>query len=255
MPGSGAFQLALSSDAEARIDEAISVLRLFQAGHVSTPGVLHTWDDPFQGGRLTSRSLVQRPQPKLGGYALTAPLADEFQSFWASTQASDARRDGAFEVALRRFSEAAEKFSGADRMVDLMIAAEAMFLPGGDRAEFRFKLAVRGAHWKGGDREARIRAFKLLEAAYDARSKIVHGRSLKKLKDESGPTTVEALADRTEEFLRLGLKRMIHEGVPPPGIKCRGRSPRGGDHVLRPAYLTRTLSLGLRMETKIGGPL
>ena len=48
---------------------------------------------------------------------------------------------------MARFSSSYEKRDPADRLVDLVIALEALFGDSGDSSNLRYKLAMRGASW------------------------------------------------------------------------------------------------------------
>ncbi|MBI4301620.1 MAG: hypothetical protein HY664_03350 [Chloroflexi bacterium] len=77
--------------------------------------------------------------------------------------------------ALLRLSSSYEKRTLADRLVDLMIAMEALF---GGRGESTYKIALRSSCMLYPAGEAREGAFKSIKKFYDERSDIVHGRSL-----------------------------------------------------------------------------
>ena len=94
------------------------------------------------------------------------------------------------------------------RVLDLMIAAESLFLSETDekyRGELRFRLATRAAFLLGTTPAERVRLFKFLGRAYVARSVIVHGgvlsqEGLRRLNGVSG--SVHEFADDLEGALR-----------------------------------------------------
>jgi len=82
------------------------------------------------------------------------------------------------ETALRRFGYAAERTLPEEEIVDLMIAAESLFLSDigkRDRGELRHRLAMRAAALRGLTADERMQMSKVMRNAYDARSVIVHG--------------------------------------------------------------------------------
>ena len=64
-----------------------------------------------------------------------------------------------------------------DKAIDLGIALEVMLLHemnDPERGELRYRSAVRGAHFLGGDSSERLSNFNWLKKVYDLRSKAVH---------------------------------------------------------------------------------
>lgn len=108
-----------------------------------------------------------------------------------------------------------------------MIAAESLFLSEMDeryRGELRFRLSTRAASLLGKTLEERLRPFKFMRRAYDARSVIVHGShpskdELRGLDGES--VTVSDFADALEGVVRATLHVAIDflasgKRFPPP---------------------------------------
>lgn len=79
------------------------------------------------------------------------------------------------EAALHRFLLGAAEENAADALIDYVIALEALLLPEHSEGELRFRLAVFGSHYLGGDRGERGTIFRDFQTVYDARSEIVHG--------------------------------------------------------------------------------
>jgi Apea-like HEPN len=65
-------------------------------------------------------------------------------------------------------------FRSEDQILDLVIAAEALF-GAGETHEVGYKVHLRAAAFLGSDAASRQRAFEEFKAAYDARSLIAHG--------------------------------------------------------------------------------
>jgi len=118
-----------------------------------------------------------------------------------------------FSFSIHRFNLAFERNLIADRIVDLVIAAEALLLGDIDetyRGELRFRLALRGAkfieHTEYNEREV----FYVMRRAYDARSSIVHGGSPKDTRLPGNPKAdLSALTSATEDLVRLGLRKAL----------------------------------------------
>jgi hypothetical protein len=104
-----------------------------------------------------------------------------FQKFWYSFRAKSVIERKFIGVAARRFSFAHERYNSQDKIVDLLIAAEALFLcDQGGIGELRYRLSLRAAFFLTDDSQTRKRIFADFKTAYDLRSKIVHGSEVEK---------------------------------------------------------------------------
>jgi hypothetical protein len=165
-------RLLLAASLRRHITElTIAALRLFQDGWVVPVGTLAQGFEPPPGG--TSRSEMYPPRWRfLPGepYHLTAAQVPEFVQFWRwFLQATEP-----VHVAARRFSEARYRNRQEDQLLDLVIAAEALF-GGGDSQEVGYKVRLRAAALLGNDAVSRRRIFGEFKTAYDLRSVIAHG--------------------------------------------------------------------------------
>jgi hypothetical protein len=100
-------------------------------------------------------------------------------------------------IAVRRFTEALARNRIDDCLVDLMIAAEALFKI--ENHELRFKLALRCAYYADVPPKRNER-FELLKKAYESRSRIVHGRE---------PILDRKVVARVEDCLRSALRKAV----------------------------------------------
>jgi len=102
--------------------------------------------------------------------------------------------------ALFRFSSSYEKRTLADRLVDLMIAMEALF---GDNGELTYKISLRSACMLYPAGEARERAFDTIKKLYEERSKIVHGKTLNSRSDNKR-------ISQFEDYVRNSIIKFLH---------------------------------------------
>jgi hypothetical protein len=79
--------------------------------------------------------------------------------------------------AARRFYYASTRHNAGDILVDLMIAAESLYLDGQDKGELSYRLSLNAALWESDDAGRQGHVFELFRKAYSLRSKIVHGAS------------------------------------------------------------------------------
>lgn len=101
-----------------------------------------------------------------------------------------------FDVVLDRYEAAVSKWQPEERLIDAVIALEALVLAGNrSTSEVTFRFALTGAWLLGGDLEHRKRAFHVLTELYRKRSDIVHAdRKVKRdLPDDPSGIAVDLL--------------------------------------------------------------
>jgi len=207
-------EMAVRREARQHAELVLLALRVFKAGRVGTSGSFEhsvSWgaDIAPASGRFGSLFGWPAAEP----YALADEEVMQFREFWFAFERVHAER--AIAGALRRFGFAADRALPDDEIVDLMIAAESLFLSEMDeqyRGELRFRLSTRAGSLLGTTLEDRLRVFKFMRRAYDARSVVVHGGvpsedNLRGLDSER--STVYAFADDLENVLRDALKMAI----------------------------------------------
>lgn len=201
-----------------RLDRALAVihaLRAFKGGRFSTPGYVRLTDEVGSGaqfGPLEGTGALRR----LGGnYELTSEDVAAFRSFWP--QFAEAVKRTLIARAMRRFSYAADRDRADDRLTDLVIAGETLFL--GDtgeaqyRGELRYRYALRAAFFVADD-QSRRDVFKFMRNGYDARSAFVHGGEPKEKilqAIDGSQLSLSDFVDATEEVLRIALRKAITE--------------------------------------------
>jgi len=195
-------------------EDVLIALRIFKAGRVGMPGIA-TFTTAWAGvGATTFAPLpdFQLPaRPSAYEYALADEEAAQLPDFVARYRKAKGLR--ILDLAMRRFAYAADRSRADDRIVDLMIAAEALLLPD-TMTELSYQLALRGA-WILEVEEPRRRAvFQFLKNAYDARSTIVHGSGTPKPKkmrslDGSKLLGIDAFAAEIETTLRSAIRAAV----------------------------------------------
>jgi hypothetical protein len=136
------------------------------------------------------------------------------------------RRPGlhkALGLALRRLSYQAHRQRVEDELVDILIAAEALYLSDVGFTELSFRLALRAAALCNPQKLSMTRrnVFELMRSAYDVRSKVVHGST----PDPSAlrvsgvqvslPDFVQAVEEVVRQGLRAALQRAMRGKWPP----------------------------------------
>ena len=139
-------------------------------------------------------------------------LEDEvlhFIELWHLLEEGAAR----FSFSIHRFNLAFDRGLLADRIVDLIIAAESLFLSDlgvKDRGELRFRFALRASKFIEHPSYGEQDIFRVMRRAYDARSAIVHGGSPEETHLPDNPSAnLPTFIDAIEELVRLGLRKAL----------------------------------------------
>ena len=188
------------------IEEAVHVLRLFKPGQAWITGAVY-----FTPGVGTYHGL---PIPHASAYAtpfaadyeLSASEAPALKTLWTSVRSVRARR---IQPALRRFGFAGDRIRSEDKLIDLVIAGEAIFLAG-ETQESAYKLALRSAVMLGGIEGNPSEIFRNMKRAYHARSKIAHGAAPPSLKFADGqPASLDDYVELVARYMRATLKILL----------------------------------------------
>jgi hypothetical protein len=191
------------------IERAITILRLHKTGRFAPLPRLGFVAGP--GGFGTSSTGHTGDLYGFNAYAVTEADRTGLEAIAHDLVSAGVRARRHVESAVRRFSFAGERRRPDDRLLDLMIAAESLFLghlPERE-GELRFRLSLHAAHLIGQDLSERKEVARLMRLAYDTRSAIVHGGIPDPAKwgsSASHPLTLEEFADRIETLMRRGLQ-------------------------------------------------
>ncbi|MBP6529446.1 MAG: hypothetical protein KA260_04945 [Burkholderiales bacterium] len=193
----------------------IALMRVVADGLVMLGDQLRNEAEPvfFIGCRV-----VRRSNPAIPGgisYQLERPVLDELLCLWAKLYPQTRSRK--FLVrAIRRFSSSLYRESFEDRVIDLAIAGESLFLSGdGENTELTFRLSHRAGAYLGESAQTKLDIYRIFKTFYSLRSKIVHGAS-DPLRSDSDLRRHQATVASVTTHMREALKRAIC-GEPRPG--------------------------------------
>ena len=146
--------------------------------------------------------------PSIISFNANSAEADEILLLWHS--AWKCRNSRSFlHRAIRRFSSSMNRETLEDRIIDLAIAGESLFLSGGDEAiELSFRLGHRAGAFLGTTATEKTEIFKLFKKFYNLRSKLVHGKS-DPLRDSRGVTEASELTNKVAGCLRSTIKTAL----------------------------------------------
>jgi hypothetical protein len=204
-------------DIRATIEESLTLVLpepLMTAGQFGVSG--EQWS-PLSGGVQFQQSMMPR-HIRWRRIELDAQRVLELQEAWRHVSQREllARQKG-LALALRRLSYQAQRERAEDELLDIMIAAEALYLIGvgkeSDRGELRYRLALRAAVWAD-EHELDMTKYdvlKLMQSAYDTRSAVAHGGGPdpKDMKIKGQRVELPELVKITRTVVALGCRKAL----------------------------------------------
>lgn len=164
-----------------KADEAMrnleAMLRLYKPGGIYVRRHFQTWKVIDGNPRKTIfLDFGTKPEPNLydlGSYIFDDKLLTEFGEFFNCFGGSIENKHQPIYNALLRFSSSYEKLTSADRLIDLMIALEALFNESSD--SIAYKVSLRCSSLVGSTLMGKKSLFQDLKSLYRDRNLIVHG--------------------------------------------------------------------------------
>jgi uncharacterized protein YozE (UPF0346 family) len=205
--------------AEMRAEEALKAfqdvvltLRLFERnGDVRYQRVITEPISPFHRGRETTGG-----EPHItffeSEYNMDSEDCENFIEFWnvMSRQIDDPPET--YRIALDKFSHSFRRQNENDRLLDSVIALEALYLKTGEQQEMSYRLSQRGAILLGESKENAENIKQALKDAYSTRSTLVHGGQTNV--DHDFISNLHDITRRTlSEFLKLNDEGKSHEEI------------------------------------------
>lgn len=193
----------------------LNALRLFKEGNIYSLAAITKSNSVLSLGNCISYGFGTTSKPFMKNkFKLVGNEKNNFLEFWKVYQRINISEKHFLSVAIRRFSQSNERESIEDKIIDLFISAEALFLSsGGDfQGELRYRLSHRAAMFIEDETKKQREIFKFMQQAYDVRSEIVHGKKpkLPKKKDETF-FSLDELCTKIETYLRVSLNKMIKQ--------------------------------------------
>jgi Apea-like HEPN len=201
--------------ASEHMDMACTALRLFRGGTVLAPTMVVAHEPvPFVtsvGHVLQAPAGFHHPS----SFQLTGAATTEFVAFWHAYRNYEHAKFKSVSAATMRFNFGYERVRIEDRIIDYVVALEAILLEGG--MGLTYKLALRGAALIGKGSDDRQKVRERLKSAYVCRSNLVHGESLNKALKEAKVTGdpdlfVEQLEDDVRRVIRDFLDLSVKDG-------------------------------------------
>lgn len=192
------------------IDDVLTALRLFKRTKVRGLGYA-SWAEAFSvAGAISFRGRGQWPFH--GSFELSEAEVPKLLELWRCLERGSKR----LGFSIHRFMLAFERGLLVDRIVDLVISAEAMLLADTDensRGELRFRFALRAAKFIEHPHFNEQETYQVMRRAYDARSTVVHGGSPKDTRlPDNQAADLSTFTDAIEDLVRLALKKALAMG-------------------------------------------
>jgi hypothetical protein len=177
-------------------------------------------DDDFSTfGAMRIWRVSQERRVPGGGFRLTAAKCAELQQLWRIAHDESFPTNRALALAIRRLTFAAQRERVEDRLIDILIAAEAFYLTDvadtKERGELKYRLALRAALWSenslvGWDRR-QVRDH--MKRAYDLRSVVAHGGDPKPkdVKVKGQHVSLANFVHVTEDIVRNALHKAVQQ--------------------------------------------
>lgn len=205
----GAFGRRPLLRADLVVADVLSALRLFKHSQIRSSGYA-SWTDNWLASSATTCQVLAH-YPFFSGVKIDETEIHQFLELWHLLEAGAKR----FEFMIHRFNLAFDRGLLADKIVDLVISAEALFLGEIDekiRGELNYRCSVRAGKFIDHPKYSQREVFQIMRRAYDVRSTIVHGGKVNS-KDHRLPdndaATLSAFTDAFEELIRLAIRKSL----------------------------------------------
>lgn len=188
----------------------VALMRVVADGFVALGDQLRGESEPvFSFGTMVVRRSNPAIPPAIS-YRLEPHELRELLSLWGKLYQNAGSRKYLVR-AIKRFSSSLFRGSLEDRVIDLAISGESLFLSGeGEKTELTFRLSHRAGAYLGDSSEAQLGIYRSFKAFYGLRSKIVHGAYDQSISNsELGKQ--HAIVASVTSHMREALKRAIRE--------------------------------------------
>ncbi len=217
----GSLAMVLASQARDEMLQLQQCIALMTHEPVSISGsVSHISSPTYIISDTGVQSSLISPGPWFGtSINFDQSSCEGLRALWDIANSRSFSRNRAIALAVRRLTIGTQRKDVEDRLLDVFIAAEALYLSDADdareRGELRYRLALRAAVWSEGtlDGWTRRDVFKLMKTGYDARSAVAHGGQPRP-KDvivKSTQVTLPDLVRATEDVVRAGLYKAVQK--------------------------------------------
>lgn len=193
------------------IQGILQTLRLFKKGNIIS-GDYFELQSPSIIGVASNRPPSYNTEAILfNPYELSNDEIKPFKIFYKELEKNYLYKHNEFSISLRRFNDALSRFRYDDKLIDMVIAFEALLFKGGENTELLYRLRLRTSKLLKKEYAERIMFKARLNEVYKMRSSIVHGEPYK-----LDPDLINDCEDILRETLKIYLtyrKKLTHEEI------------------------------------------
>ncbi len=202
------------ADASAQLVRVVQALRITKSGRISPIGRLTISDDVILGGLGVRFTTPRFPRPLFDLYELQEMDLERLRSVLGLLAHASVRSSPALQTAVRRFSSSIERHDPEDRLVDLIVSAEALFGTDSDQpGDLSLRVAQRFARFvHAPDGMPLMELFQHMKRQYGGRSTIVHALARTPGVQRKIARALEGV-DVTEDLMRKAIYRALTETV------------------------------------------
>jgi hypothetical protein len=184
---------------EQTIISAVTALRLFKRGYIDANVSLLI---ATRGNKKDESLMAKRPGYAFSWdhYQLRTDEIPQLTELIKKVSNINFEKRRSFRIALDRFNKSYYDNEAEDKLIDYMIAFEALFIEGGRRSQHAI-IPVACAMLLGNSQKERQEIIHILDQAYEIRNHIVHGSDY-----ELEP---EDLTLQIEELLRKSIRKLL----------------------------------------------
>ena len=197
------------------IKKIISALRLFKCGDVCSEFYYYfpiSWTIFARGIASSSNPSIPARARIRSELKIENSDIENFKVFWNCYKEIIPKLNNFLflNTAINRLNFAYDNTRVEDRLIDYMIAFEAMFLKGSEKQELTYRLALRTAVLLSEPSGPREEIFKNMKIAYRLRSLVVHGKiDTLQQELESKHKSINEFIIIIEEYLRASIKKFM----------------------------------------------
>ncbi|MFC1614382.1 hypothetical protein ACFL5K_03710, partial [Gemmatimonadota bacterium] len=196
-------------------DKIFQSLRLIKEGQIypsGTADITEPYPGMFGGGAVGLNKVTLPDKHWIGKryHPLTKREETIFIANWRKIRKLDSNKYKNLNTGIRRFSIACGRESVEDKIIDLLICAEALFL-GDSNMELSYKLSLRAAFFLAKNKDEREAIYKSMKKLYSIRSAIVHGNepSPQNQSFEGKITDLTNKSNTAERYIRAAINKYI----------------------------------------------
>ena len=116
-------------------------------------------------------------------------------------------------IAVKRWIKSKTSQEDVDRMIDLGIALESLYLPTGTREQLTYQFRLRASRYLGENKADRKDLLLEFKKIYGCRSTAVHGGTLDEtVKIKTVPIPISSFIERAQDYCRHSILKILKEG-------------------------------------------